>query len=232
VDTAYTVRVEREDHELLVLDGLELVRGFRAGDISAQPGGYDELAGTGDSPDRITEDDIHKVNSLMRARAKVEWWRPALDDDQAWLAAIPRDLDIIELDNNAWQTADGPRLVSEGIASCIRPYLALGRATKVLHFKRPRVFPVLDELAVEAIGVNLPDQPTREQRIAIAKRVVAAVRREGRNNIEELRRIQAVIAADGPILSLVRIFDIVLWFSHTAAGVDGARRELTVRLRD
>ena len=28
--SAYTIRVEGEDHELLVVDGLELVRGFRA----------------------------------------------------------------------------------------------------------------------------------------------------------------------------------------------------------
>jgi hypothetical protein len=30
----------------------------------------------------------------------------------------------------------------------------------------------------------------------------------------------------------VRVFDIALWFSHPAVGVDGVAREITVQLRD
>ena len=44
-DSPYTLRVEREDGELVLIEGLEIVRGFLAGDLSAKPGGYNDLAG-------------------------------------------------------------------------------------------------------------------------------------------------------------------------------------------
>jgi hypothetical protein len=46
------------------------------------------------------------------------------------------------------------------------------------------------------------------------------------------RHIQKATATGDLRLSLVRIFDIALWFSHPAAGVEGAKREITVHLRD
>jgi hypothetical protein len=230
-EPTYTLHVEREDGELLVIDGLDLARGFIAGDPSAQPGGYDALAGKG-SLHRITIEDVITVNQMMRARSGHAHWQPVFDDDQAWLAGIPPDLDIIEADDEEWAAARGADLVSEAIAFCVRPHVALARATKVLHLKRPKVFPVLDELVVQVMGVNLPDAPTRERRIAIAQRVTAAIRREGRANIQTLREIQRALAHEGGAnLSLVRIFDICLWFSHPTAGVPGVARQVRVGLR-
>lgn len=51
-ETEFTLRVEREDGETLILKGLALARAFFTGDPSAKPGGYDSLAGSGDR-DRI-----------------------------------------------------------------------------------------------------------------------------------------------------------------------------------
>ena len=79
------------------------------------------------------------------------------------------------------------------------------------------------------MGLSLPAKP--ERRVAVAKRVTAAIRREGRRNIDALHNIQAELAKDGHELSLVRIFDIALWFSHPAASVEGAKRETRVGLR-
>jgi len=229
-DSPFKLRVEREDGELLVLAGLELVRGFIAGDPSAKPGGYDALAGKGD-PGRITVDDIQTINISMRARSEHARWQPIFDNDQSWLSGIPLDLDLIETDDDEWAKSNGAALVSRAIGSCIRPYIALARATKVLHLKRPRLFPVLDELVVEVMGVNLPGDAKPEGRIEVAARVTDAIRREGRRNIKALRRIQDELNNDGVQLSLVRILDITLWFSHTAAGVPGALREISIGLR-
>jgi Family of unknown function (DUF6308) len=229
-DDEYTLRVEREDGELLVIAGLDLVRAFVAGDPTAKPGGYDALAGKGDR-DQITLDDVKAVNQTMRARAKHAHWQPIVDGDQSWLSAIEADLDIIAADDALWEEKRGDELVSAAVASCIRPHIALARATKVLHFKRPLVFPVLDELVVQVVGVNLPDDPSVEDRVRIAKQVTSAIRREGRRNLEPLRAIQTKLAEENVNLSLVRIFDIALWFSHPAAGVIGAAREIRVELR-
>jgi len=227
-DSPYTLRVQREDGELLVIEGLEIVRGFLAGDPSAKPGGYNDLAGVGDRA-RISVHDVRTVNETMRSRAKHAYWQPVFDDAQTWLDEIPDDLDIIEADDAEWEAARGAALVSKAIESCIRPNIALARSTKVLHLKRPRVFPVLDELVCEVMGVSLPSKP--EQRVAVAERVTAAVRREGRRNIDVLRSIQSELAKDGIELSLVRILDIALWFSHPAASVEGAKREIRVGMR-
>ena len=72
VDGDYTLFVEREDRELLVLDGHALVRGFLAGDLSARPGGYNDQAGRGDR-EAISFADVRLVNSTMRARAAVSY---------------------------------------------------------------------------------------------------------------------------------------------------------------
>ena len=231
-DDDCTLRVEREDGELLVLDGLALARAFFTGDISARPGGYDALAGQGDS-NLISVEDVNVMNRSMRARSDHARWVPVFESDQAWLRAIPVDLDLIETDEAAWEAAGGDELLSAAIAACIRPYIALARSTKVLHLKRPLLVPLLDELVVQVMGVNLPGSPSREQRIAIAQGVAAAIRREGRRNLDVLRRIQDELAAADHIRRpLVRIFDAILWFSHPATAVFDVRREITVRLRD
>ena len=49
--------------------------------------------------------------------------------------------------------------------------------------------------------------------------LIAAIRREGRRNLESLRRIQDATTTDDLRLSLVRVFDIALWF----AGFSGMR---------
>lgn len=227
----YTLRIEREDGELLVIEGLAVVRAFITGDPSAQPGGYDSHAGQGD-PARITKVDVTTMNQTMRARSGHRYWQATYDDPQDWLAAIPTELDLIETDDEEWESARGDERVSDAIARCIQPGIALAGATKVLHLKRPRLFPVLDSLVAQVLGVNISLDASRDERIAVAQRLAAAIRREGRRNIPALRAIQAEIAnAGGLYLTLVRILDICLWFAHPAAGVPGAAREIRVGLR-
>lgn len=227
----HTLHVEREDGERLVLDGLALVRGFMRADPSAQPGGYDARAGIGD-PSRITSADITTVNQTMRARSGHKYWAQLYEDPQQWLASIPAGLDLIETGDEDWTAAGGDDLVSNAIARCVRPGIGLAGATKVLHLKRPRLFPVLDSFVVEIMGINVADDAPREQRVRIAQQVTAALRREGRRNVEPLRAIGEAIVGDGGVqMSLVRLLDICLWFAHPAAGVTGALREIRVALR-
>ena len=153
-------------------------------------------------------------------------------DPQAWLARLALELDRIETDDPDWMAASGDEFVSDAIAACLQPGVGLAGATKVLHLKRPRLFPVLDSLVVQMMGINVGDDMSRTQRIAVAERVTAALRREGRRNVEALRAIQTEVNDGGGVrLTLVRILDICLWFAHPAAGVPGARREIRVRVR-
>jgi hypothetical protein len=104
-------------------------------------------------------------------------------------------------------------------------------ATKLLHLKRPRLFPMLDRFVAELLGAGLPDSGGDGARAATAAALMHLIRREGRRNLKALRGLQAVLAKDGTDLSLVRIFDAVLWSAHPAAGLTGARRTFSAGLR-
>ena len=225
------LRVTREDDERLVLDGLALARAFFTGDASAQPGGYASLVGAGDR-DRIVIDDVIAMNTTMRARSAHESWDPVLSSDQAWLHDLPFDLDLVAAEDDQWQAADGDGVLSAAIAACIHPGIGLASATKVLHLKRPHLVPILDRLVAEVMGVNLPDNPTVAQRQAIGSQLATAIRREARLNIDVLRRIQLELAEDGIQRTLIRIFDVIRWFSHPASGVAGVKRCIAVGVWD
>ena len=164
----------------------------------------------------------------MRARSSHDAWEAVFADDQGWLAAIPADLDLIATENAEWDRIGAAELVSAAIAACTRLGIGLARATKVLHLKRPNAFPVLDRFVLEVMGVSVPGRPSVADLVALGRQMTAAVRREGRANLGPLRCIQVALAGDGVELSLARIFDIALWFSHPAAGVPGTLRELSV----
>jgi hypothetical protein len=225
-----TVRVKREDGEELLLDGLGLARAFFAADPSSTPGGYDSLADSSDR-DRIVIDDVIAMNTTMRARSAHSAWRPILDNDQAWLGAIPFDLNIVQAGEEEWTTVNGDALLSQAISACIHPGIGLASATKVLHLKRPHLVPILDRLVAEMMGVNPPDSPDVAQRIAVGQRLASTIRREGRRNIYILRRIQTELASEGIERTLIRILDAILWYSHPAAGVPGRERTIKVEMR-
>jgi hypothetical protein len=227
----YELRVQREDDEELVLDGLGLARAFFRTDSESGPliPGYDPVGGLGD-PGRITLEDIIAMNSTMRSRSKHSLWDEVLADDQIWLRAIPPELDMVEAGDREWTAIDGDELVAAAIAACIRPGIGLAGATKLLHLKRPRVMPILDQLVAEMMGVRLPSSPAPEARAALARRLATAIRRESRRNVKPLQRIQADLGKRDVVQPLIRIFDAILWFSHPAASVNGAIRSIAVRV--
>jgi Family of unknown function (DUF6308) len=225
-----TLRVERDDGEQLVLAGLSLARAFFASDTSAQIKGFDPLRGLGD-PNRIVIGDVIVMNTTMRSRSKHSLWDPVLGGRQRWLRDISPELDVLETGESEWRRIGGDALLAAAIKGCIHPGIGLAGATKMLHLKRPRCFPILDQLVAEMIGVGLPDGPTVEQRLTVAQRLASTLRREGRRNLDGLRRIQADLAWDGIERPLIRIFDAILWSSHPAARVTGATRSIAVSLK-
>lgn len=85
----------------------------------------------------------------------------------------------------------------------------LSVATKVLHLKRPRLFPVLDSLVLNNLGVTDSVAPIQ---------IVDHLRHEGRRNLDALSAIQVALRPDYE-RTLVRVLDALLWASHPAAGL-------------
>lgn len=232
IEPSMTLRIERLDGGLLVLDGWGLAARFFALDPSSVGvGSYDSLAGLG-VRDRITDADITAINRTMRARSAKKWWQPIVNQPLAWLAALPEDLDLIETDHAAWSAAGGQDLVAGALAAGCGRGRGVSVTTKVLHLKRPLLIPVLDGLVVDQFGTSLPTEPDkRAEAAARAADLVAHLREQGRANLSPLKRIRDRLAIDGTQRSLVRVFDAVLWLSHPGAVVAGAERSVTVELR-
>lgn len=222
------LRIGRLDGERLVLDGLGLAQGFFAGDASSvAAGSYDSLAGQGER-DQIITADIQAINRTMRARSKHLWWEPVLNRELDWLAALDPELDLIGATDAEWQSADGERLVRAALLATIGHRRGPSVATKVLHLKRPRLFPVLDDFVAVMLGVNMPDDAPTERRIEIATRLLLHLRDQGRANLQQLEAIRAILRQEQVDRSLVRILDAIVWFSHPAAGVPNVVREIAV----
>jgi Family of unknown function (DUF6308) len=166
----------------------------------------------------------------MRARTPHASWSPITGIELPWLDAIPHGLDLIEPTDAEWRDEGGEGLVREAITGCVGPGRGVSVATKMLHLKRPALFPVIDQLVAEMVGAPLSTEAPPNVRAQQATRVVLHLRGEGRRNIEALRDIQRDLESAGFGRSLVRILDAVLWSSHPAAGSKAARRVLSCEL--
>ena len=209
-----TLRLERRDGGLLVIEGAALACAFF--DL---PGvkSFEELAGTS-RRDAITAGDIEILNRLMGGRSPHQVWEPLVGKPRRWLRQIDPQLDLIEAPERTWREVRGDDLVRQAVAGCIGPGRNIAVATKVLHLKRPRLFPMLDRLLVELLGPRARGGPEADGPAGDAAHLVLHLRAEGRTNIQELKEIQRVLRANGTDVSLVRILDAVLWASHPAAG--------------
>ena len=224
-ESEFVLRVERLDHQLLVLDGLALARGFFTGDPSSVD---DSLSGMGNA-ERIELGDVIAMNRTMRARSPHKVWTTIIEGEAPWLGRVPPDLDLLELDDADWRAAGGDELVSAALTAMIGPGRGLAVATKLLHLKRPRLFPMLDRFVAEMLGLGAAGGSTL-QRVDTAIRLTRAIRSEGRRNLTTLYAIRDALAPEGIRRPLVRIFDAIVWSSHPAAGVAGSRRVIDVRL--
>ncbi len=193
----------------LVVESAErLALDFFRTDPSAAPGGYDDRAGRGEL-ERITTADIVAINATMRARSPHSVWEPLISAGRRpWLAALDPAWDLMELDDAIWDR-DAKQAISKALGATVASGRGLSVATKVLHLKRPRLFPVLDRLVLEQLGVTDSVSPMT---------IVAHLRSEGRRNLKALRSIQSSVSPEYQ-RSLVRILDVLLWASHPAAGL-------------
>jgi hypothetical protein len=193
---------------------------------SVGPDAYDQRAGKGE-PNRITTADIRAINQTMRARSPHSAWEALTTavDELPWLSAIDPDWDLIGTDDDDWDRAGATQLLAAAIEAAVGPYRRLSVATKVLHLKRPRLFPVLDSLGVDLIGG--PAYVTQPGKL------LSHLRAQGRANLATLTAIQEHLASQTTPYqrSFVRILDALLWSSHPTAGIAGTLGDWEHRIR-
>jgi Family of unknown function (DUF6308) len=207
-----TLRINRLDGERLVLDGLglglesssstTLVRSAPAPTTRLRDGA--KQAGS--------QRPISKPSIAPCARSSHQWWEPILNRELDWLAVLDPSLDLILTGDAKWRAVEGARLTAVGLAAAIGPHRGPSVASKVLHLKRPRFFPVLDDFVAVMLGVNMPDDAPPARRVKIALDLMLHLRAQGRANLDQLQSIQSTLKAEGVDRSLVRILDAIVWF--------------------
>jgi hypothetical protein len=210
---------------LVIEEPLELARDFFTLDASSRgPNSFDARAGKGD-PNRIVEADVRAINTTMRARARHSAWEAeyAAVEPLPWLSAIGQDWDLIASGDEVWEANGCTRIAAAAIKASTGKYRGISVSTKVLHLKRPRIFPVLDSLVLEQIGATSHS----------TEAMLDHLRGVGRANLLTLNHIEAQLAAQGIQRTLVRIMDGLLWASHPDAGLTPklGRWERVVQLR-
>jgi Family of unknown function (DUF6308) len=226
-----TLRIGRLDGGTLVIEGGGLAAAFFSVDPSSiGVGSYDSLAGRTTS-DSIETSDLQALNRTMRARTAHDRWATITGIHLPWLHAIDPDLDLIEADDQTWNRADAEALIGAALSAVIGPGRGASVGTKMLHLKRPRLFPVIDQLVAQMLGAQISEAPA-DVRARQAARLVVHLRGQGRNNIDPLRRIQRRLAGQNVQRSLVRILDAILWSSHPAVSFRSVHRVLACRVED
>jgi hypothetical protein len=215
--------IERLDGGRLVLHAHRMAAHFFAVDPSSIGiNAYDSMSGK-TARDRLETRDVLALNQTMRARTPHAAWAALLDRDLDWLKAIPPGLDLIEAPDNQWRELAADDLIRAALASSLGFRRGISVTTKMLHLKRPRLFPVLDSLVAQMLGATLADEAPVAVRVERALELTLHLRKEGARNLTILSTIQRQLEESGVERSLVRILDAALWLSHPAAGTNVAR---------
>jgi hypothetical protein len=177
---------------------------------SVGPLSYDAHAGRGES-NRITFDDIRSINRTMRARSKHSAWAEltSVEMPLPWLEVIDVEWDLVAMGTSEWESLGLEALLAQAINATMGSYRNLSVTMKILHLKRPKVFPVLDSLVIQQLGASW--KPARE--------ILRHLREQGYNNLAVLREIQTLLDERKCHRPLVRILDVLLWATHPSAGL-------------
>lgn len=208
------LRVERLDGgpPLVIEEPTRLALDYFRADLVAATG-YDAMAGQGD-PNRITDEVILAINRFGARSPRAAWADLIAAGELTWLARIDVTWDLIELSDRDWDRFGCSEAILAALGATMGvPYRAQAVATKVLHLKRPRLFPILDAFVVQQIG-GVGEGATLEHSL----RSILHLRRQGQPQAQLLADISARLLGIGLDRSPVRVLDSLLWVTHPAAG--------------
>ena len=146
--------------------------------------------------------------------------------------AIPSALSRVP-DNELGDIADGDwYTIRESISSLFDvfhniDYVGLAKTAKILHLKRPHLFPILDSYVVEFLtGARLSDLSHGHGLTDLGMRALEIARKDIASNLTSFRQLQEALS-DLPIpLTITRMYDILCWatWKWDILGIRGTTR--------
>lgn len=126
------------------------------------------------------------------------------------LSKIP-DVELGEIEDSDWQR------MKENIASLFEAshqieYVGLAKTAKILHLKRPHLFPILDSYVVEFLtGVKLSEVSNISSLTILGVQTLEIARKDIIQNLTKFKQLKQALH-DLPIpLTTVRMYDILCW---------------------
>jgi hypothetical protein len=169
-------------------------------------------------------DDQHNVNNtITRSDVDAANQRYAMIDrydkneSKRLLAQAPRiSLHLSKIPNQPLQSfndkewADLIPKIESLLKSMLSIYgIGIAKATKILHLKRPKLFPILDSLVIQFLTGKMPTSSKTDIRIGLS--TLNKSRKLIQSQIDEFIELQRKVS-DLPIdLTIVRLFDILCW---------------------
>jgi hypothetical protein len=203
---------------LVVPDPWDSVSRFFTKDISNR---YDEYILSAASPhDAITREDISAINSWMGARSPHKDWDDLIGAGRIdELIAISPDWDLFLMSDEEWTQRAIPDMLMSLFIRVTGPGIAIARATKLLHIKRPRLVPVSDSFVLRQLAI-----PGEGPAAGVSEAV--QLREQRHSLLPRLQELQERLDLElGVQRTLVRIADVLIWGSHPDTWM--ARREAT-----
>ncbi len=226
---AVRVEIARNDGGCLAIEnaGCLAVRFFTTDISSAAVDSYDECAHRTDPMAPFGDEDIIPIRTGMRLSRldRATWPWLVNDSPRGFLRAMDPGWDLVELHDRSWPA------VRDAMQQALYEFMGSGRdgavATKFLHYKRPRLFPILDSAVLANVGYSIPEptssknpatvESSRRHRAEVAVTICSRLRSHGIDNISSLRTIQGLLRDQGKERSLCRILDALLWSVHPAS---------------
>ena len=206
-----TLRISRVDGVTYSISGADrLLAEFFEYSRSAREGKFDDRANEpvmwNASPDSYSRADIHAMNSAMGTHFSPKHAQDLLiDHDLPWLAALGERPDLILCSTEAWRRLEP--LAAEAIKALWGLHRNRAVVTKLLHLKRPGLFPIIDKFVAWALASPLPGSPEDVMRLLIR------IREIGRENLKELRSLRSDLCPSHGRYqrSFVRLLEVALW---------------------
>jgi len=163
----------------------------------------------------ITRADIDAANNLyaMIDRYDKTESRRILDQSGKLSPLIVeiKEKPIYQYDDGEWSTLK-PKLESLFIKMTSVHGVGIAKATKILHLKRPKLFPVLDSFIIQFLNGTTLTSSGRDIRLALKSLDIS--REIIQTQINEFTELQTSIGDLWIPLSIVRLFDILCWSAH------------------